>query len=99
MRIKGRSLEDHCHVAITGWQSVHDPAAYDNIAGRCVFQAGDQPQCGRLPTTRWTDQNHEFAVRDVKIQVLNGPDAVWIDFGEVFQYNLCHALPSPRTLP
>ena len=43
-----------------------------SVAGADLLEAGDHPQAGRLAAARWSDEDHEFAVADLQVEVLDG---------------------------
>src|SRR2546430_625843 len=53
-------LEDHRDVAIFRRDIVYDPLSYQDFAGCSLFQPGDHPQGGRLPASRWADEDQKL---------------------------------------
>src|SRR5659263_526811 len=75
----------------------------EQLALADVLEAGDHPQRGGLPATGGADEDHELAVGDVKVHVLNRLGPVRIALGHVVEGDLGHwcsfavsASPLPR---
>ena len=91
VRIQRVVLEDHRDVAIARRQVVDDLVADQQLTLRDVLQAGDHPQRGRLAAARRADEDHELAVLDVEVHVLDGLGAVGVALGDVVQLDVGHA--------
>ncbi len=74
MRIERVILENHRDVAVLGLQIVDDAAVDRDGAGRDVLESGDHSQQGRLPATRWTDEDEEFLVKNLEAQRMQDLD-------------------------
>ena len=72
VRVEGVVLEDHRDVAVLGWQ-VGDIAVTDpHRAGVDLFEAGEHSQRGRLAAARGADEDHELAIADLEIELVDG---------------------------
>jgi hypothetical protein len=89
VRVERVALEDHRDVAVLGRDVVHDPVADPERAGRDLLEAGDHPQVGRLATARRADKDHEFAVPDLQVEVVDGRD-VTVFLRDVLERNCRH---------
>ncbi|MNZ63644.1 hypothetical protein D3C78_817950 [compost metagenome] len=91
MRIKRIGLEDHGDLAL-GWRQRADIAIADGDGARCdVLETGDDAQQRRFSAARGADENDEFAVFDLKIDVMqhmNGAERLV----EVFEFQTSHHL-------
>jgi len=69
----------------------------DDLALRLAFadllQTGEHPQRGRLPAARRPYQDHELAVADLQVEVVDGLEAVVIDLRDAVECHACHVLP------
>ena len=72
VRVERVALEDHRDVAILGRHVVDDAIADAEGAAGDLLEAGDHPQAGRLAAARRPDEDHELAVTDLEIKVLDG---------------------------
>ena len=72
VRVQRVALEDHRDVAILRGDVVHDAVADLEVAVADLFEAGDHPQAGRLAAARRTDEDHELAIADLEVEVLDG---------------------------
>ena len=69
-------LENHGDIAVLGGNVVHQTVADVQLAAGDVFQAGNHTQGGGLTAAGRTDQNDEFLVGDVQVELLNGHNAL-----------------------
>ena len=67
-------------VSLARPQIIDDLAADSDHAGCDFFQPGDHSERSRFPAARGADENDEFFVIDVQIQIIDGFGAVRIDF-------------------
>ncbi len=65
------ALEHHGDVAILGWHIVNDAVADLDVAITDFFQTSQQTQTGCLATTRGTDEDEEFLIFYVDVQVVD----------------------------
>ena len=82
VRVERVVLEDHRDVAVLGRVLVDDVAADLQLALGDVLEPGDHPQRGRLPAARRPDEDHELAVGDLEVHVLDGLVAVGEALGD-----------------
>ena len=71
VRIERVALEHHRDVAVLGGDVVHHPVADEDPPLRDLLQARQHAKGRRLPTPRWTDQDHELLVLDLDVEVLD----------------------------
>ncbi len=68
------ALEHHGDVAVLGRHVVDDAVADHDAAFGDLFQAGQQAQAGGLAAARRADEDQEFLVGDLDVQVVDGDD-------------------------
>ena len=83
VRVQRVVLEDHRDVAVLRRALVDDLVADAQLALGDVLEPGDHPQRRRLPAARRADEDHELAVGDVEVEVLDGLEAVAVALGDV----------------
>ena len=86
VRVERVALEDHRDVAILGGDVVDDAVADPERAVADLLETGDHPEAGRLAAARWPDEDHELAVRDGKVQVVDR-EYVAVALGDALE---CH---------
>ena len=67
MRVERVVLEHHCDVTVLGLNIGHVTVTNENAARVDIFKAGQHTQRSGLATARRTDQNQEFAIRDLQV--------------------------------
>ena len=92
VRVQRVVLEHHRDVPVLGRSVVDDLTADLQLAVGDVFESGDHPQCGRLSAPGGAHQDHQLAVGNVEVHVLDGLEAVWITLGDVVELDLGHVL-------
>jgi hypothetical protein len=95
VRVQRVVLEDHRDVTVARGALVDPLAADDEVALGDVLEAGDHPQRGRLPAAGRPDEDHEFPVLDVQVQLLDRFGPVGVPLGDVFQRDVGHVGPAP----
>jgi hypothetical protein len=90
VRVERVVLEDHRDVPVLGRQVVHHPAADGDRARADLLQAGDRPQRRGLPAAGRADEDHELAVLDLEIQVVDPLDAAWVDLVHLVKEDFGH---------
>ena len=85
VRVERVVLEDHGDVAVLGRAVVDHVAADLQLAAGDVLEPGDHPQRRRLAAARRPDEDHELAVGDVEVHLLDGFVAVVEDLADVIQ--------------
>ena len=74
-------------------QSAEDLFRRDpQLAARDVLEPGDHPQRRRLPAAGGADEDHELAVLDLEVELLDGFVAVVEHLGHTIEDDLCHLL-------
>ena len=71
VRVERVALEDHRDVAILGRDVVDDAIADPERAVADLLETGDHPEAGRLAAARWADEDHELAVGDLEVEVVD----------------------------
>ena len=82
-------LEDHGDVAVLRREVVDAAAADGDRSSGEVFEACDHPERRRLPAARGADEDHEFLVADLEIQVRDHGRAV-VALVDVLEPDLRH---------
>ena len=72
MRVERIRLEHHRDVALPRSDVVDDPLADEDPPLGHVLEPGEHPQRSRLPAAGRTDEDEEFPVDDVDVQVVDG---------------------------
>ena len=80
MRIQSVALEYHGDISVLGLHIVDDPVPDLQRTAGNFFQTCDHTQRGRFSASGGSDENDEFLVSDLKIEVLNSFKAVRISF-------------------
>ena len=76
MRVERVVLEHHCDVTVDRVEVVDDHVADEDLAGGGTFEAGQHAQCRRLAAARRPHEDHELAVRDLEVEVVDGDRSV-----------------------
>ena len=76
VRVQRVVLEDHRDVAVARREVVDALAADQQVALGDLLEAGDHPQRGRLAAAGRADEDHELAVADAQVDVLDRLEAV-----------------------
>ena len=95
VRVERVALEDHRDVAVLGGDVVHDAIADLERARGDFLEPGDHPQGGRLAAARGADQDHELAVLDLEVHVLDDLDGTEA-LDHVVERHACHGGTSSR---
>ena len=104
MGIERVGLKHHRDVAVLSGNVVHYTAINRKNTGGDRFEARNHPQGRRLTAARRSQQDHELAVCDIKINIINGemPGCAGISFGNLFERNDSHEilyLIAPAVMP
>ena len=83
------ALEDHRDVAIFRRDVVDDAIADPERAVADLLETGDHPEAGRLAAPGRSDQDHELAVPDLEVEVVDG-DNVTVFLGDVVEGDCRH---------
>jgi hypothetical protein len=73
-----------------GRQIVHHPVADRDGPAGDLLQPGDRPQRGGLSAPGRTDEDHELAVGDFQVQVIERFDVTAVDLLDMVEGNLRH---------
>ena len=76
-------LEHHGDVAVLGGNVVHQAVADVQLALADLFQAGDHAQGGGFAAAGGADQNDEFLIGDLQVEVLYGGHVARVDLVNV----------------
>ena len=76
VRVQRVVLEHHRDVAVDGVEVVDDLAADQDLARGRVLETRHHPQRRRLAAARRPDEDHELAVVDLQVEVVDGDGAV-----------------------
>ena len=90
VRVKGIALEDHRDVPLLRRQVVYDPAPDPDGSGRDLLETGQHPQRSRLAAARRPDEDHQLAIADRQVDVLDRLGSVRIPFRYASQLDLSH---------
>ena len=71
MGVESVVLENHCYVAVLGGDIVHELAVDIQLALGDLLKTGDHTQGSGLAAAGRADQNDEFLVGNIKIELLN----------------------------
>jgi hypothetical protein len=93
VRVERVALEDHRDVAILGRDIVDDAVADAERSAGDLLEPGDHPEAGRLAAARRPDQDHELAVADLEIEVLDGLE-IAVELVDVFERHSRHSAAS-----
>ncbi len=72
VRIESIILKDHGDIAVPGFDVVHNPVADAQRPAGDFLQPGHHAQQSRFAAAGRADESHEFSVRDVEIDALDG---------------------------
>jgi hypothetical protein len=90
VRIERVALEDHRHVTPPGCK-VGDVAPADaDVAVGHLLEPGDHPQQRRLAAAGRADEDHELAVLDPQVHVVDGDGSAREDLRDVLELDLGH---------
>ena len=76
VRVKGVILENHCDIAILGGDVVHELAVDIQLSLSDLFQTCDHAQRGGLTAAGGADQNDEFLIGYLKVELLHRDNAL-----------------------
>ena len=88
--VQGVVLEDHGQVAVLGGQIVHGFPVDQKVSGCDVLQPDNHAQGRRLAAAGRADEDHELAVRDVQVDVVDGLETVPVLLDDVLEGDLGH---------
>ena len=75
---------------------IHDAIPDQHDAFGDLLEPGDHSESGRLAAPRWSDEDHELAVGDLKVEARDGASAVLVDLCDVVEANARHGESSAR---
>ena len=99
VRIERIALEHHGDVAVAGIDLIDDLAIDGDLARGRILEAGDHAHGRRLAAARGAEEDHEFLVADVEIDVVDADEAA-PRLRYAAQFDLSHGVPCIcRALP
>jgi hypothetical protein len=84
------ALEHHRDVPVTGGDLVDHLAADPQLARGDVLESGDHVQRRRLAAAGRADEDHELAIGDAQVEVLDGFEAVRIALDHLVEDDVRH---------
>src|SRR5262249_36411464 len=72
VRVEAVALEHHRHAAGARWNIVDDVAADQKVAACLLLEPADDTQKSRLAAAGGAEQNHEFPVRHLQADAVDG---------------------------
>ena len=100
VRVERVGLENHRDVAVFGRDVVHHAVADQDPALADLLEAGQHAKGRRLPATGRADQDHEFLVLDLDVEVFDDGDVRGVTLHYMVVCDRCHLLLSyPLTEP
>ena len=84
MRIQSVVLEYHRDISVLRLNVVYNSVANLQFAGRNVLKTCDHTKCCRLTTTRRSYEDDELFVSNLKIEILNCLESIWVHFTNIF---------------
>ena len=91
VRIQSVALENHRDVAILRGNMVDELVVDIEFATGDVFQAGDHAQGGGLTTAGRTNQNDEFLVFNLEVEIADRDNITRVDLVNVAKRKTCHS--------
>ena len=92
MRIQSVVLEYHRDISVLRLNIIYSLAVDDQVTARDILETCNHSKGGRLTTARWSDEDDEFLILDIEVEILNSDEAVRIFLGYIFKLNTCHNL-------
>ena len=74
MGVQGVVLEHQADAPVLRREACHIVLSKEDLTGRWLFQAADQVQGGALAAAGGAQQADELAVRNFKVEVVDGDD-------------------------
>ena len=91
VRVERVVLEDHRDVALLRRQVVDDFLADPDLAVGDLLEPREHAQRRRLAAARRADDDHELAVLDHEVELVDGQRAVVVDLRDLLERDLSHA--------
>ena len=85
MRIQSVALEDHGDIAVLRLYVVNYTVTDLQCTGRNLLQSRDHAESCGLSASGRTDEDDEFLISNLKIEILNCFKTIRINFANVFQ--------------
>ena len=98
VRVEGVILKDHRDVAVLGRDAVDDALANANRPRGDVLEPRDHPQRRALAAAGGADEHDEFAVADLKADVIDGLHVARVDLAHVLEDDFRHDRLAARAL-
>ena len=90
MRIQSVVLEYHRDISVLRLDVIYSLAVDDQVTARDILETCNHSKGGRLTTARWSDEDDEFLILDIEIEILNSDEAVRILLSYILKLNTCH---------
>ena len=90
MRIQSVVLEYHCDISVLRLDVIYSLAVDDQVTARDILETCNHSKGGRLTTAGWSDEDDEFLILDIEVEILNSDEAVRILLGYILKLNTCH---------
>ena len=90
VRVQGVVLEHHRYVTVLRRHVVDDAVSYAQRALGDVLEARHHAKSGRLAAARRPDEDHELALGDVKVELVDRLEAVRVYLGHLFEGDRRH---------
>src|SRR5690606_39969894 len=98
-RVQRVVLEHHRNIAFAGRTVGYITSADQDAPFRCVFQARQDLQHGRLATTRRADEDDELAILDRQVEIMQDGQRA-IALADMFNADIGHAyFSAPAVMP
>ena len=94
VRVERVALEDHGDVPLARGEVVDHALGDPDLALADLLEAGEHAQRGRLAAPRRSDEDHELAVLDLQVEVLDGPRTVVVDLRDALVRDRSHGRTS-----
>ena len=96
VRVERVVLEDHRDVAILGSEVVDDPLPDPDLAAADLLEPGQHAQRRGLAAARGPNHDHQLAVLDREVQVIDGLGPVVVDLRDRIELDLRHGASFSR---
>src|SRR4029078_3434581 len=87
-------LEDHGDVPLARREIVDHALGDPDLAVADLLEAREHAKRGRLAAPRGSDEDHELAVLDLQVEVLDGPRTVVVDLRDAVVRDRSHGRTS-----
>ena len=92
MRIQRVVLEDHRDVTILRGDLVHDPVTDPDSSLADLLEPGDHAERRGLAAAGRADEDHELALADRELELIDGAGPVGVDLGDLVEADRSHVV-------